>query len=106
VDRLATAVLEMAVLDVRSHDTRPFEAAFEKAQSLLTASPGYRRHELRRCAERPNRYLLLVWWDSLESHTEGFRESPAYAEWSELLHRYYDPFPTVMHFEPPIAGAT
>ena len=59
---------------------------------------GYQRHELRRCAERESRYLLLVWWDSIESHTEGFRGSPDYQRWKALLHHFYDPFPTVEHY--------
>lgn len=46
----------------------------------------------------PDRYLLLVWWTSVESHTEGFRRSPDYQRWRELLHSFYDPFPTVEHY--------
>lgn len=90
--------LELAVLEVRPGETAAFEAAFAEAQAILAASPGYRRHTLRRCAEAEHRYLLLVWWDSLESHTEGFRGSPGYARWSALLHRFYEPFPSVEHY--------
>jgi heme-degrading monooxygenase HmoA len=46
----------------------------------------------------PSRYLLLVSWERLEDHTEGFRKSPEYEEWRRLLHHFYDPFPTVEHF--------
>jgi heme-degrading monooxygenase HmoA len=42
--------------------------------------------------------LLLVWWDSIESHTVGFRGSPQYQEWKRLLHHFYDPFPHVEHY--------
>lgn len=91
-------VLELAVLDVRPGEAAEFEAAFARAQAILTASPGYRRHALRRCVENGHRYLLLVWWDTLESHTEGFRGAPGYARWSELLHRFYEPFPAVEHY--------
>jgi len=52
-----------------------------------------------RCLERPGRYLLLVRWRSLEDHTEGFRKSAPYLEWKRLLHHFYDPFPTVEHYE-------
>ena len=90
--------LEVAVLDVRPGEAPAFEQAFAEAQSILRASAGYRRHELLRCAERDNRYLLLVWWDSIESHTEGFRGSPDYQRWKALLHHFYDPFPTVEHY--------
>lgn len=91
-------VLEVAVLDVRPGEAEAFEAAFAVAQRILAASPGYQKHELRCCIETRNRYLLLVWWDSLESHTQGFRKSPAYQRWRELLHRFYEPFPTVEHY--------
>lgn len=90
--------LEVALLDVRPGESAAFEQAFAEAQSILSGSPGYQRHELRRCAERENRYLLLVWWDSIESHTEGFRGSQDYQRWKALLHHFYDPFPTVEHY--------
>jgi heme-degrading monooxygenase HmoA len=91
-------VLEVAILNVRRGQSQGFEAAFQEAQRILSASPGYRRHELRRCVETPDRYLLLVWWDSVESHTEGFRKSPSYERWRGLLHGFYDPFPEVEHY--------
>ncbi len=92
-------MLEMAVLNVKPGESAAFEAAFSRARSIIAASPGYQRHDLRRCVETDGRYLLLVWWDSLAAHTEGFRGSAAYAEWKELLHHFYDPFPTVEHYE-------
>jgi heme-degrading monooxygenase HmoA len=91
-------VLEVAILSVRTGRSGAFEAAFLEAQQILSASPGYRRHELRRCLEVTHQYLLLVWWDSLESHTQGFRQSPGYQRWRELLHHFYEPFPAVEHY--------
>ncbi len=91
-------VLEVAILQVRPGRSVEFEAAFAEAQGILRESAGYRRHEMRRCVEAEDRYVLLVWWDTLEHHTEAFRKSPAYARWSELLHGFYDPFPTVEHY--------
>jgi heme-degrading monooxygenase HmoA len=96
-------VLEHAVLDVRPDEQRSFEPTFERATAIISASPGFRRLNLSRCIEQPNRYLLLVEWDTLEDHTEGFRGSPAYREWRELLHHFYDPFPVVEHFETQVA---
>ena len=97
-------VLEVAILKIRPGRSDAFEAAFREAQAILAASPGYERHELRRCLEAAEQYLLLVWWDSLESHTEGFRRSPAYERWRQLLHSFYDPFPSVEHYVA-VAGA-
>lgn len=92
-------ILESAVLDVKPGQTRQFEAAFSEAQRIISASPGYLSHELRRCIEKPNRYLLLVRWRTLRDHTEGFRKSAPYQEWKRLLHHFYDPFPVVEHYE-------
>ena len=92
-------ILESAVLDVKPAETREFEAAFARAQRIIAASPGYLSHELQRCVEKPNRYLLLVRWRTLEDHTVGFRQSTPYQEWKKLLHHFYDPFPTVEHYE-------
>lgn len=91
-------VLEVAILNIRPGESGAFEGSFREAQRIIAASPGYQRHELRRCVEAGDRYLLLVWWDTLESHTQGFRKSAAYQRWRELLHRFYDPFPTVEHY--------
>lgn len=68
------------------------------ATSDRPAAPGFRSLRLSRCVEHESTYLLLVEWDRLEDHTEGFRTSPEYQEWRKQLHHFYDPFPTVEHF--------
>ena len=93
-------ILETAILDVEPARSQEFEASFARARSILRASPGHVSHELQRSLEKPGRYVLLVCWRSLADHVEGFRKSAAYQEWKRLLHHFYDPFPTVEHFEP------
>ena len=93
-------ILELALLDVRPGEENAFEAAFAQAQSIIASMQGYVSHELQRCVENPSRYVLLVRWRTLSDHTEGFRGSSEYREWKRLLHHFYDPFPTVEHFEP------
>jgi len=91
-------ILEVASLHIRPGEAPAFEAAFAEAQRIIAAMPGYLWHELQRSLERPDEYLLLVRWESLEAHEVGFRESPQYQEWKRLLHRFYDPFPAVSHY--------
>ena len=91
-------ILESAVLNVKPGQTQQFEAAFREAKTIISASPGYLSHELHRCLENPNRYLLLVRWQRFEDHTEGFRRSEPYQRWKALLHHFYDPFPVVEHY--------
>lgn len=95
-------ILETAILDVRSGQEAAFEAAMQQARPLILASPGCISMELRHCFEKSSRYLLLVQWRSLEDHTIGFRQSAAYQEWRNLLHRFYDPVPDVEHYTPPL----
>ena len=92
-------ILEAAYLNVRSGETSQFEEAFIQASSIISSMRGYIHHELQRCIENSDMYLLLVQWETLEDHTEGFRGSNEYKEWKALLHHFYDPFPTVGHFE-------
>lgn len=92
-------ILEVAMLNVRPGLGAEFERAFSVAQKIIASMAGYISHDLRRCVEDPNKYILLVSWETLESHTIGFRQSSEYAEWKRLLHHFYDPFPTVEHFE-------
>jgi heme-degrading monooxygenase HmoA len=98
-------ILEVAVLDVRIGSERAYEAAFRQASSIISAMPGYISHQLQRCIEVPNRYILLVEWASLEAHTVGFRGSPEYQNWKRLLHQFYDPFPSVEHYESVLSSA-
>lgn len=92
-------VTEHALLPVVAGREAEFEAAFDGARSLIAASPGFVDLSLSRCVERPSTYLLLVRWRTIADHEQGFRGSPAYDGWRGALHRFYDPFPVVEHFE-------
>ncbi|NQY09704.1 MAG: antibiotic biosynthesis monooxygenase [Flavobacteriales bacterium] len=89
-------ILEAAELQVKEGLEIQFEKDFAEASQYISAIKGYRGHTLQKCIEVKNKYLLLAKWDILEDHTVGFRESP---EWKRILHNYYDPFPTVEHYE-------
>ncbi len=93
-------ILEHALLPVRPGRAADFEAAFATARPLIASMPGFRGLRLSRCREQPDLYLLLVEWDTVEDHTEGFRGSVEYQEWKRLLHPFYEPFPLVQHFVP------
>jgi heme-degrading monooxygenase HmoA len=92
-------ILEIAQLQVESARAAEFERAFADAQRIIASMPGYLGHELQRCLERAGHYMLLVRWESVADHEIGFRQSPEYQEWRRLLHGFYDPFPTVLHYE-------
>jgi len=92
-------ILEAAILNVIPGQETQFEKDFAIAGQYISSINGYIKHSLHKCIERPNQYLLLVEWETLEDHTIGFRQSEQYLEWKKLLHHYYDPFPVVEHYE-------
>ena len=92
-------ILEVAILNVIPGEAASFEAAFGKAQAIISRMKGYIAHELQKCLEVENQYILLVRWETLENHTVGFRQSAEYEEWRALLHHFYDPFPGVDQYE-------
>jgi heme-degrading monooxygenase HmoA len=95
---MSEPILEHAVLKVKPSLGDAFLAAFAEARQIIAAAPGCRAVQLSRCVEDEDRFLLLVEWDSLEAHLDGFRGSEPYQRWKELLHHFYDPFPTVDHY--------
>jgi heme-degrading monooxygenase HmoA len=95
-------ILEHAILNVGPDDIDEYEAALREALPLISATRGFRRLTVRPCIEKAGRYLLLVEWDTLEDHTEGFRSSDRYQQWRQMLHRFYDPFPVVEHYGEPV----
>ncbi|MFM2343410.1 MAG: hypothetical protein RLZZ210_18 [Pseudomonadota bacterium] len=92
-------VLEVAILNIIPSQENEFETAFSEASKIISSSVGYISHQLQRCIEKQNQYILLVNWATLEDHTQGFRGSAKYQEWRALLHHFYNPFPVVEHYE-------
>lgn len=91
-------ILEVAILNIVPGKSSEFEVAFNEAQKIIASIPGYIKHEVQRCIENQDQYIFIVNWETLEDHTVGFRESEQYQKWKALLHHFYDPFPTVLHY--------
>ena len=92
-------ITEIAVLNIKKGKSKLFETAFNEAQSIISSMKGYIEHELLKCLEEDDKYLLIVRWQTLEDHTKGFRNSNQYNEWKKLLHHFYEPFPNVEHYK-------
>ncbi len=92
-------ILEVAILYIKKGLEKEFERDFEIAGKYISSIKGYKGHTLKKCIEEDHKYILLVNWKTLEDHNIGFRKSKEYLIWKELLHHYYEPFPTVQHYE-------
>ena len=95
-------VLEHALLPVRAGSEVAFEAALAQARPLIAASPGFMSMAVRRPVGTESSYLLLVEWETIADHRDGFRQSDRYHQWRELLHPFYDPMPEVSYFGDPV----
>jgi heme-degrading monooxygenase HmoA len=91
-------VLEHALFIVDKQRQADFEAAFREARILLSSSPGCLSVSMAHGIEDEERYLLLVEWESIDAHLVGFRGSPAYTKWRELLGPHYRDAPVVEHY--------
>ena len=91
-------VLERALITVIPSREADFEQAFATARAQLASSRGFLGGRLSRGVESPQTYLLLVEWETLEDHTEGFRGSPAFVEWRRQIGPYFDVAPDVEHY--------
>ena len=91
-------VLEVAILNIKVGLSEEFERSFSKASLIISSMKGYISHQLKKCIEHENQFILLVQWKTLEDHEIGFRKSPEYQDWKVLLHHFYEPFPEVLHY--------
>ncbi|SPL71935.1 antibiotic biosynthesis monooxygenase family protein [Acinetobacter stercoris] len=93
-------IIEHVHLKIKPDQSQAFEAAFKQAKELIYPMQGLNAVQLIKHIEDDQRYILLIFWDKLEDHTEGFRKSEAYQEWKALLHHFYDPMPQVEYYQP------
>ena len=92
-------ILEVAILNIKEGTSEAFETNFQKAQTIISSMGGYISHQLKKCVEQDDKYILLVNWETVEDHEIGFRQSVEYQEWKALLHHFYEPFPIVEHYK-------
>lgn len=83
-------VTEVAVFTAKDGHAEQFAAAYAQAREVLATSPGCLSMRMTRGIENPLRFVLLVDWETLEAHTEGFRGSERFTEWRRLIGPHFD----------------
>ena len=99
-------IIEIAQIDVKPGNEKDFEAAVGRARAAFGRSKGFHGFELHRSIERPQRYRLMVKWETLENHTVDFRGSENFAEWRGLVGQYFASPPEVEHTQTVLTSAT
>jgi heme-degrading monooxygenase HmoA len=93
-------ILELADIRIQPGQQAAFEEAIERGLSTVAVrAKGFQGAKVNRGIENPERYVLQIFWDTLEDHTVGFRESPLFAEWRGIVGPFFAAPPVVEHFE-------
>jgi heme-degrading monooxygenase HmoA len=93
-------ILEIADIRIRPGENAAFEEAIARGlKGVIQEVKGFQGYKVNRGVENPESYMLQVFWDSLEDHTVGFRQSPAFTAWRALVGPFFASPPVVEHFE-------
>jgi heme-degrading monooxygenase HmoA len=93
-------ILEHADIRIDPVRSAEFEAAILRgASTVIAQAKGFSGYKVNRSIESPGRYILMIYWDTLEDHTVGFRQSPAFAEWRAIVGPFFVQPPVVEHLE-------
>lgn len=92
-------ILELADIRIHAGQQAAFEEAIQRGiQTVIAKATGFHGYKINRGIESPERYLLQIFWATLENHTVDFRQSSAFAEWRAIVGPFFAGPPTVEHF--------
>lgn len=92
-------ILELAIVNIKEGSNDDFEAALNKAKDVICLSKGFIKVEFKKCIENDEQYIFLIYWQTLEDHTIGFRESELFIEWRALIGPFFYKLPLVLHYQ-------
>jgi heme-degrading monooxygenase HmoA len=92
-------ILEIAEIRIAPGQQAAFDEAIQRALATIASqAKGMRGYKVNKCIESPERYVLQIFWDTLEDHTVGFRQSPLFAQWRAIIGPFFASPPVVEHF--------
>lgn len=90
-------VLEVAEIKITPGQEDAFKEAYRTARTFVEVSPGLRSMRMTQGVENPGRFVLLIEWDSVEAHEQGFRETDRFPKWREAISPFFAAPPFVEH---------
>lgn len=92
-------ILELADIRIAPSQQVAFDEAIQRGlTTVISGAKGFQGFKVNKGIENPERYILQIFWDTLEDHTVGFRESPAFADWRAIVGPFFAAPPVVEHF--------
>ena len=92
-------ILELADIHIPPGKQAEFDAAIQHGvETVISQAKGFRGYKVNKGVESPERYLLMIYWDTLENHTVDFRGGPLFPQWRAIVGPFFAVPPTVEHF--------
>ena len=93
-------ILELADIRITAGKQAEFDLAIQRGvENVISQAQGFCGYKINKGMESPERYVLMIFWETLENHTVDFRNSPAFAEWRAIVGPYFATPPVVEPFE-------
>lgn len=93
-------ILELADIRIHPGQQGAFDEAIQRGiAEVISKATGYQGHSVHKGMESPERYILQIWWETLENHTVDLRQSPAFADWRAIVGPFFASAPVVEHFD-------
>lgn len=98
--RMQTMILEHVDIRIDPAQAPAFEVAIERGVTTVIAqATGFRGYKVNRSQESAGRYILMIYWDSVEDHMVGFRQSDAFTQWRAIVGPFFTQPPVMEHLE-------
>jgi heme-degrading monooxygenase HmoA len=92
-------ILEVADIRIQPGQQAAFDEAIQRGlKTVINRAQGFKGWKVNKGVESPERYVLMIFWDTLEDHTVAFRGSPLFAEWRAIVGPFFAAPPVVEHF--------
>ena len=93
-------ILEVADIRIQPGQEAAFDEAIQRGlKDVISQAQGFKGWKVNKGVESPQRYLLMIFWDTLEDHTVHFRQGPLFAQWRAIVGPFFAAPPTVEHFQ-------
>ena len=93
-------ILELADIRIHSGQQAAFDDAIQRGvNTVISKAKGFQGYKVNKGIESPERYVLQIFWETLEDHTIGFRQSDAFVQWRSIVGPFFATPPVVEHFE-------
>ena len=92
-------ILEVADIRIQPGQESAFDEAIQRGlKEVISQAQGFRGWKVNKGVESPQRYVLMIFWNTLEDHTVHFRQGPLFTQWRAIVGPFFAAPPSVEHF--------